>query len=323
VAGVDVAVNVGLDHGVHGDHAQAADQLRVVADLLRAQHDARAVKVDVLPEFGVGLWAERYGRGRGKSQLARAQHGQHAVLQHLGVGGQVLKRPLVQAVQHRVGHVAHPRLQRQQLRGQAAKAHLLLQKREDVPGNLGRYLAGRIKGRVAIGLVGDHHSDHFGRIKTQIRVANAVLRARQANGLAVWRQVGAVVNVVHALQRQALVQIHLQNDLVGLVQPGLVVAHRGRRDQPPPGQDARHLDHGHIKVTQQTRPSGLRHMRQMHVGVEHVPGIDLLAASRVGLVGQAHFDALSPGPVDAPVHKPMRACICPAACKAASRAASA
>jgi hypothetical protein len=36
-------------------------------------------------------------------------------------------------------------------------------------------------------------------------------------------------------------------------------------------------------------------MRQMHVGVEHVPGIDLLAAGRVGLVGQAHFDALSPG----------------------------
>jgi hypothetical protein len=33
----------------------------------------------------------------------------------------------------------------------------------------------------------------------------------------------------------------------------------------------------------------------MHVGVEHVPGIDLLAAGRVGLVGQAHFDALSPG----------------------------
>lgn len=220
-----------------------------------------------------------------KASFARAQHGQHAVLQHFGVGGQLLKRPLVQAVQHRVGDVAHPRLQRQQLRGQAAQAHLLLQKREDVLSNLGRHFAGWIKGRVPIGLVGHHHSDHFGWVKPQIGVANAVLRSGQRNGLAVRGQVGAVVNVVHALQRQALVQIHFQNDLVGLVQPGLVVAHRGRRNQPPPGQDARHLDHGHVQVAQQAEPSGLRHMRQMHVVVEHVPGVDLLAAGRVGLVG--------------------------------------
>jgi hypothetical protein len=132
------------------------------------------------------------------------------------------------------------------------------------------------------------------RMWLELTLPYAVLRLRQTNGQAVWRRVGAMVNVVHALQSQTLVQIHLQNDLIGLIQPGFVVAHRGRRDQPPPRQDACHLNHGHIQVAQQTRPNGLRHMRQMHVVVEHVPGIDLLAAGWIRLVGQAHLDALSP-----------------------------
>src|SRR5690606_34120035 len=50
VGGVDVAVQVGLDHAVHGDAAEAADQLRVVGDLLRAQDDPLAVEVDVAVE---------------------------------------------------------------------------------------------------------------------------------------------------------------------------------------------------------------------------------------------------------------------------------
>ena len=43
VGGVDVAVDVGLDHAVHGEAAESADQLRMVADLLRAQDDPVAV----------------------------------------------------------------------------------------------------------------------------------------------------------------------------------------------------------------------------------------------------------------------------------------
>ena len=47
---VDVAVNVRLNHCVHGNHAQAAHDFGVVADFLRPQHDAFAVEVDVLVE---------------------------------------------------------------------------------------------------------------------------------------------------------------------------------------------------------------------------------------------------------------------------------
>lgn len=104
--------------------------------------------------------------------------------------------------------------------------------------------------------------------------------------------VGAVIDVVHALQARVVPRVHFQDHLVGLVQPGLVVAHRGRGDQPPVGQHARHLDHGHVELAQKTEPHKLRHMRQVNVHILHVPRIDLAAHRGVGLVGQAHFDAV-------------------------------
>ena len=59
---------------------------------------------------------------------------QHAVLQPR-CGGDVLERALRQALKDRVGNVAHARLQRQQVGGQAAQFHLLLQETDDVAGN--------------------------------------------------------------------------------------------------------------------------------------------------------------------------------------------
>ena len=52
------------------------------------------------------------------------------------------------------------------------------------------------------------------------------------NRLAVRRQARAVIDVVHALEGRVLPGIDLQDDLVGLIEPGLVVADRRGRDQP-------------------------------------------------------------------------------------------
>ena len=295
VRGVDVAVDVGLDHGVHGDHAQAAHQLGVVADLLRAQHDALAVEVDVAREVFQRRRAQRQRRGRGAGQLAAAQHVQHAVLQHFGVGGEVLKRPLVQPGQHRVGDVAHARLQRQQVGGQAAQLHLLLHELDDVPGNLLGHRIGCGKRGVAVGLAGVHHGNHLAQVAAQVGLANALIGRGHGDGLAVRRAVGAVVDVVHPFQAGVLQVVDLQDDFVGLVQPGLVVAHRGRRNQAPVGQHAGHLHHRHIELAQKTEPDKLRHVREVDVHVLHLPGIDALAAGRVGLVGHAHFNAADLG----------------------------
>src|SRR5215831_11047569 len=65
VCRVDVAVDVAYDHGVHGDHAQAADQLGVVGNLLRPQHDAFAIALHVGVDFCQHLGTEREGCSRG------------------------------------------------------------------------------------------------------------------------------------------------------------------------------------------------------------------------------------------------------------------
>ena len=52
VRGVHVAVDVGLDHAVHRQAAEPADDLRMVADLLRPQHDPVAVLGDVGAQVG-------------------------------------------------------------------------------------------------------------------------------------------------------------------------------------------------------------------------------------------------------------------------------
>lgn len=158
-----------------------------------------------------------------------------------------------------------------------------------------RVVVGRGKGRIAVGLVGVHHGNHLGRIAAQVGLANPVAGARQRNRQAVRRQARAVVDVVHALETGVLQRVDFQNDLVGLVQPGVVVADRRRGNQPAVRQDARDLDHRHIEVAQKAEPGQLRHMRQVDVGVLHLPGVDLLAHHRVGLVGQAHLDAIDLG----------------------------
>src|SRR5690606_606439 len=57
VGRVDVAVDVGLDQAVHGDAAQAADDLRVVRNLLRAQDDLAAELLHAAVQVGRGFRA--------------------------------------------------------------------------------------------------------------------------------------------------------------------------------------------------------------------------------------------------------------------------
>ena len=132
---VDVAVDVGLHHPVHRQAAQPPHQLRVVADLLRAQHDPPPVVGEAVVEPVGRRRAQRQRRGRGRPQHPLVQQVQHPVLDDLGVGGQVPERAGAQPVEHGVGDVADPGLQRQQLPRQPAAAHLAAEEVQHVPGD--------------------------------------------------------------------------------------------------------------------------------------------------------------------------------------------
>ena len=287
VGGVDVAVDVGLDHRVHGDDAQAAHQLGVVADLLRAQDDAVAVEVDVFLEIFIGAARQRDGRGRGALHLAGAQQVQHAVLQHLGEAQQVVERAIQQPGQYGIGHVAHARLDGQHLLRQAAVLHFVRQEVDDVLGDALRVRVGLREHVVAVAAVRLHHGHHLARIHLQVGLADAVVGVGQADGHAPRRQGGAVVDVVHAFQAQGQLGVDLQDHLVGNLQPGLVVAHGGGGDQEPVGRDADDLDDGHIQAPEEAEPRVLRHVRQVHVDVIDLARIDLLARHGVGVERQA------------------------------------
>ena len=71
VGGVHVAVDVGLDHAVHGHAAQAADDFGMVADLLRAQHDLLAVVVELAFNVAIASGLSENAVAEAMRQLAR------------------------------------------------------------------------------------------------------------------------------------------------------------------------------------------------------------------------------------------------------------
>ncbi len=120
---IDVAVDVGLEHPVHGDDAEPAHDLGMVADLLGAQHDVVAVEVDVAHELVDARLGQRERGGRRVAHRPVRDEFQHAVLDDLRVARQPAVRPAGESGEHRVGNVADTGLQRQQsIGGQAPGA---------------------------------------------------------------------------------------------------------------------------------------------------------------------------------------------------------
>ena len=107
---IDVAVDIGFDQTIHGDHSQASNQFRVVTDILLSQDNTLAVEIDVGIQFFHCRGAERKGGRRGGCQCAGFQHRQHAVLNHFGKCAQLLEGASVEAFQYGVGDIADPGL---------------------------------------------------------------------------------------------------------------------------------------------------------------------------------------------------------------------
>ena len=260
VAGIDVAVDVGLDHAVHRQAAEPAYHLGMVADLLRAQDDLVAVGRDVRVQLGDALFAQRESRRRGHRHGARAQQLQHPVLDYFGVGGQRPERPAVQPGERGVGDVPHAGLKRQQRGGQPPASGFVGQEVQEMTGDKLRIAIGRPQWGGVIRVVRqDDRADLLERT-AQVRHADPVGGPEDLQRPAVRRQHGAVVNVVHAFQFGWLPGVHLEDDPVSQVDPGIAVTHRGGRDQCTVCGDARHLDERDIKVPEESSRGHLRHV---------------------------------------------------------------
>jgi len=97
---------------------------------------------------------------------------------------------------------------------------------------------------------------------------------------------------MHALELEGLCRVDLEDDPVGLVDPRLVVANRGGRDQLAVRGDAGNLEEGDVEVTEEALPDHLSDVRQVEVEVVHQPCVDLRSGHGVGLVGHSQVDAI-------------------------------
>ena len=155
-----------------------------------------------------------------------------------------------------------------------------------------RIAVGRPGRRGVIRVVGrDDRDDLLGRA-AQVRHANPVSGPQDRDRRALRGQGGAVVDVVHAIQVGGLPRVHLQDDPVGLVEPRVVVADRGGRDQRAVRGHAGHLDQRDVEVAEEAFLDHLRDVRQMDVQVLQLSGVDLGSGHRVGLVRHAQVDSV-------------------------------
>ena len=282
VRGVDVAVDIELQRRVQGDDAQAAHDFRVVADLLRTQHDLRAVMVDIVHQLLMHGGRQGDRRGRGECQLARIEQLDGAVLQHFRIHRHVLEGRADQAVQHGVGNGADARLQGQQFRAHAPGCHFAFEEGDHMAGNRLRFRVGRQGVRRAVGAVRDDDGGDAGRIDGNGRAAQALVDAREGNRLAPRQGLGHI-DVVQAFQRQRRGQVDFDDDLRCLLGEGGGVAHRHGRDDGAGRRDGRRFDDGDIDGGQVTRTQLLGCFRQMLVDEHDFAVVDLAAQDRVDL----------------------------------------
>ena len=172
----------------------------MVGDFLRAQHDLVLEAVDFAVELVCRVGTERQRGSGGEHHPVGANQVQHAVLQHLGVGGQPSEWTVFETRHHSIGHVADPGLDRQQFRRQPAVANFVVEKFENMAGDRLRCRIRRGKGRVAVRSIGLDYGDYLLRVAAKRGLADPVAGCDDGYRLPVRRQPGAVVDVVHALQ---------------------------------------------------------------------------------------------------------------------------
>ena len=84
--------------------------------------------------------------------------------------------------------------------------------------------SGGENGVLAVDVVGLDDGDDLAGVAAEIPVADAVAGLHQRDRLALRRQQRAVVDVVHAVDAEIRPRVDLEDDLVGEIEPRLVVA---------------------------------------------------------------------------------------------------
>ena len=278
VGRVDVAIDVGLDGGVHRDDAQTADHLGVVADLAGTHEHLAMQGLALLEELGHGAAGEGHRAGAGKLALAALEQLEDAVLDYLGVH---LKRgdvgALVQGVEHGVGDVAHTTLQGQELLGDAALLELVDEEGTHVVADgSGHLIDGGEGALLADGQRSLDNAEDLLGVDMGGGGTHAVMRRVDGNLATVRRVVGGI-DIVHAADGLGNLVVDLDNHLVGHLEPGGGVAHRGAQHEFTVVGDALCLDDGDVHLAVEAIAELLCQLAQVAVVIVDSASVDGLA----------------------------------------------
>ena len=290
VGGVDVAVDIAFNGGVHSNNAQTAQHFRVVGNFLRTQDQVFLIFVKVLVQF----FHIRSGRGQGSarshSQLAGINQVEHPVLDNFRKYGQVLKIGVYQAVDNSIGYRAYAGLQRQQVLGQTAGLDFCLEEVYQVlahsPGIVvyGRQFAGFIRN------VAGNNGRYLVQVAGNVRSTNQIFRLFNGDDFPV-RRIQGNVAVMHTFQFHRLGHIDFDDDLLGALHIAAAAAQAGGGDDADFALaqvfDGAGFNNGHIDIPafrQEAKASQLVEMADVGIHVFNLAIIDGIPAGLVGLV---------------------------------------
>lgn len=208
---VGVRIDIHLNGRVHADDTKAADNLRRVADLLRAKEQLALVLVPVVVKTLEALGGEADRGGSGEVKLAGVKKIKEGVLDDLGPDLHVFELGVAETANDGVGNVTDTGLEGQEVLGEAAVLDLMLQELNEMASDGLRVLVGRAVRESLILSVGVDNTDHLLRVEWDGSPANPVLDVHDEVRFAVRRQVGHgdIVKALHTRERS----IDLNNDL--------------------------------------------------------------------------------------------------------------
>ena len=245
VSGVDVAVNVGLNHSVTCNHAEASDNFWVVGDFLRTQNNLFGVLSSIFVDPVCVFRRQR------KCGCRRHRHGalihqvDHPVLDNLRVGRDVVIRPFQQPRENSVRNVPHTGLHRKQFLGQTPSLDLAVEEIKQVVGNLLGIVVDRLERGVAVRSVGFDDCDDLVDVDINVGGPDPVTGVGNRNGLTV-RQLTIAPDVMHAFEVFGLPGVDLNNYFLGITQIVCRVTDGRRGDNCPIFLNAHCLNDGHI-----------------------------------------------------------------------------
>ena len=252
------------------------------------------VLLDIVIETLQAFRRRAEGSTGGKVQLACINQVEHAVLDNLGVHGQILQVRLNEAADNSVSHSAYAGLERQQVLRHAASLHLIMEQMDEVLGHLPGVLINLAQRTNPVRNIARHDKLDLVRSAWDIRSTNPVIRLYNRNRQAVWR-IQRNIYVVHALQLQRLAGIYLHDNHVSSLHIRSSIAHGSSRDNIAFLGDSASLNDSHIDLAAHVSvASQLSRLGQMQIAVVNLAAVDCISHILVGLVWHTELDAVCP-----------------------------